>query len=167
MRFGRKINGDAPEPAGNDGGGQTMYFEEFEIGKRTITPAKEITTEILDTFLDISGLHLPMFMSDEMAQRIGHAKRLTPGPLILSLTMGLVKETGWFDHIVAVLEFEQLRFLKPMHIGDTIQAQLTVKLTKPTKNPNRGLVVLSYLGINQEGEDVLSADGKYLMQTRK
>ena len=143
-----------------------MYFEEFEIGKKTVTPAKKITVEALDAFLDISGLHLPLFMNDEMAQKIGHKKRLTPGPMILSLTMGLVKETGWFDHIVAVLEFEQLRFLKAMHIGDTIQAEMTVKFTKPTKNPSRGLVVLSYRGINQEGEDVLSADGKYLMQTR-
>jgi acyl dehydratase len=144
-----------------------MYFEEFEIGKRTVTPTKKITVEALDTFLDISGLHLPIFMSDEMAQRIGHKRRLTPGPMILSLTMGLVKETGWFDHIVAVLEFEQLRFLKAMHIGDTIRAEMTVKFTKQTKNPNRGLVVLSYLGINQDGDNVLSADGKYLMQTRK
>jgi acyl dehydratase len=143
-----------------------MYFEEFEIGKKTVTPAKKITVEVLDAFLDISGLHLPLFMNDEMAQKIGHKKRLTPGPMILSLTMGLVKETGWFDHIVAVLEFQQLRFLKAMHVGDTIQAEMTVKFTKPTKNPNRGLVVLSYRGINQEGEDVLSADGKYLMQTR-
>ncbi|MFH0729468.1 MAG: MaoC/PaaZ C-terminal domain-containing protein [Pseudomonadota bacterium] len=144
-----------------------MYFEEFEIGKKTVTPAKQITAEALDTFLDISGLHLPLFMNDEAAQGIGHKKRLTPGPMILSLTMGLVKETGWFDHIVAVLEFEQLRFLKAMHIGDTIQAEMTVKFTKPTKNPNRGLVILSYLGFNQAGDNVLSADGKYLMQTRK
>lgn len=144
-----------------------MYFEDFEIGKKTVTPTREITVEALDTFLDISGLHLPMFMSDEMARKIGHEKRLTPGPMILSLTMGLVKETGWFDHVVAVLEFEHLRFLKAMHIGDTIQAQMTVKLTKPIKNPTRGLVVLSYLGINQEGDSVLSADGKYLIQTRE
>lgn len=144
-----------------------MYFEDFEIGKKTVTPSKTITVEALDTFLDISGLHLPMFMKDEMAQKIGHARRLTPGPMILSLTMGLVKQTGWFDHIVAVLEFEHLRFLKAVHIGDTIQAQLTVKQTKPIKNPTRGLVVLSYLGINQEGDSVLSADGKYLMLTRK
>jgi acyl dehydratase len=143
-----------------------MYFEEFEIGKKTVTPTRKITVEALDAFLDISGLYLPLFMSDEMAQKIGHKQRLTPGPMILSLTMGLVKETGWFDHIVAVLEFEQLRFLKAMHIGDTIQAELTVKFTKQTQNPNRGLVVLSYHGTNQKGENVLSADGKYLMQTR-
>jgi len=160
------MGGYPPTPTPRRVEANTMYFEEFEIGKKTVTPVREITVEALDTFLDISGLHLPMFMNDEMAQRIGHSKRLTPGPLILSLTMGLVKETGWFDHIVAVLEFEQLRFLKAMHIGDTIQAHMTVKFAKPTKNPNRGLVVLSYLGINQAGDDVLSADGKYLMQTR-
>jgi acyl dehydratase len=143
-----------------------MYFEEFIIGKQTITPVKTITADALDTFINISGLYLPMFMHDERAREIGHKRRLTPGPMILSLAMGLVKDTGWFDHIFAVLGFDQLRFLKTVHVGDTVQAQLSVKMTKSTKNPQRGLVVLSYLVVNQAGESVLSADGTYLMRTR-
>lgn len=144
-----------------------MYFEEFEIGKKTVTPEKQFTADALDTFLEVTGLLLPIFQKDEMAKAIGHKQRLIPGPMVLSVTMGLVKPTGWFDHIVAVLEFEHLRFLKAVHVGHTIHAGIRVKQTKATRNPDRGMVVLSYSAFNQDGEQVLSADGKYLMQTRK
>jgi len=66
-----------------------MYFEDFVIGKQALTPERRIAVTHLDAFLDISGLHLPMFLSDEGAQRFGHEKRLVPGPMILSIAMGL------------------------------------------------------------------------------
>jgi len=143
-----------------------MYFEDFVVGRRTVTPEREITIANLDAFLDISGLHLPMFLSDESAQRIGHEKRLVPGPMILSLAMGLAKETGWFDHVVAVVEFDELRFTKALHPGQSIKAEITVKHTKRTQNPERGLVTLAYKVTNENDEVVLSAKGKYLIQAR-
>jgi itaconyl-CoA hydratase len=144
-----------------------MYFEDFAAGKQTITPERKITAFNLDAFLDISGLHLPMFMSDEGAQQIGHEQRLVPGPMILSVAMGLAKETGWFDHVVAVVEFDELLFRKALHPEQYIKAEITVKNTKLTQNPERGLVILAYKVINQNGEMVLSVQGKYLMQTRR
>ena len=143
-----------------------MYFEEFIAGKQVITPERKITDRNLDSFLDLSGLHLPMFMSDEGAQQIGHARRLVPGPIILSVAMGLVRETGWFDHVVAVLEFEELRFTKALHPGHSIKAEITVQNSQPTRNPARGLVRLMFKVNNQNDETVLHAKGKYLMQTR-
>jgi acyl dehydratase len=143
-----------------------MYFEDFVVGRQTATPERKITVLDLDAFLDISGLHLPMFSSDESAQRIGHEKRLVPGPMILSVAMGLVKETGWFDHVVAVVEFEELRFRKALHPGQSIKAEITAQDTKLTQNPERGLVTLAYKVTNENGEVVLEAKGKYLMQTR-
>ena len=144
-----------------------MYFEEFIAEKQTITPERKITADNIDAFLNVSGLHLPMFMSDEAAQRIGHERRLVPGPMILSVAMGLVKETGWFDHVVAVLEFDELCFIKALHPEQSVKAEITVKHTKLTKNPERGFIILEYKVTDQNGEIVLSATGKYLMQTRR
>ncbi len=144
-----------------------MYFEDFFVGKQILTPEKKITETHLDAFLDISGLHLPMFISDEAARRIGHGQRLVPGPMILSVAMGLVKETGWFDHVVAVAEFQDLRFIKALHPGQSIKAEVTVEHASLTKNPERGLVTLVYEVTNENNEVVLTAKGKYLMQTRR
>jgi acyl dehydratase len=143
-----------------------MYFEDFVVGRQTVTPERKITIIDLDAFLDISGLHLPIFLSDEGARRIGHEKRLVPGPMILSVAMGLAKETGWFDHVVAVVEFDELRFRKALHPEQSIKAEITVKHTKLTQNLERGLVTLAYKVTNENDEVVLSAQGKYLIQTR-
>ena len=143
-----------------------MYFEDFVQGKQALTPEKKITTTNLDAFLDIAGLHLPMFMSDEGAQQIGHEQRLIPGPMILAFTMGLVKEIGWFDHVVAVIAFDELRFRRALHPEQPVKADVIVESTKPTQNPKRGLVVLNFNLINKNEETVLSARGKYLIQKR-
>lgn len=143
-----------------------MFFEEFAAGSRILTPVREISAADLDDFIRISGLHLPMFMQDQAAREVGHPHRLIPGPMILSVAMGLVKATGWFDHIVAVVAFDDLRFLKPVHPGNTVQAEITVDHAKPTRNPSRGLVALAYRVMNQDHETVFSTRGKYLMLTR-
>jgi len=117
-----------------------MYFEEFVEGKQIITGERKITSEDLDAFLDICGLHLPMFLSDEGAQRMGHERRIVPGPLILSMVMGLIRDTGWFDHVVAVLEFRELRFKKALHPEEPIKAAVRVRQLKPTNNPGRGVL---------------------------
>ena len=141
-----------------------MYFEDFVPGKQALTPERKITASNLDAFLDIAGLHLPMFMSDEGAQQVGHEQRLVPGPMILAVTMGLVKEIGWFDHVVAVIAFDELRFRRALHPEQSVKAEVIVESTKPTQNPERGLAVLAFKLINQNEETVLTARGKYLIQ---
>jgi 2-methylfumaryl-CoA hydratase len=143
-----------------------MYYEEFEEGKKTITPSRQVKAEELDAFLDITGLHLPMFLDDESAQEIGHPRRLVTGPMILAVAMGLVKASGWFDQVVAVTEFTGMRFLKAVHPGDTLQAAINVRETRPTRDARRGLVVLDYSINNQHGDVVLQMQGTYLFRTR-
>jgi acyl dehydratase len=67
-----------------------------------------------------------MFMSDKNARQFGHKRRLVPGPMVLSVAMGLVKETGWFDHVVAVVQFSELRFLKSFHPGQSLKVKIKV-----------------------------------------
>ncbi len=143
-----------------------MYFEEFEIGKQTVTPGRKINADDLDKLIELTGLNLPFFKSDQAAQQIGHPQRLVPGPIIVSLAMGLLCATGWLDHVVAVVAFDDLLFLRPVHPGHELRLEMTVKHTKLTKDPKRGLVVLAFRGINQDGEVVFTADGKYLILTK-
>ena len=144
-----------------------MYFEDFMDGLRVNTPAREITAAGLDAFLDLSRLHLPMFMTDDAARALGHPGRLVPGPMTLSILMGLVVETGWFDHVVAVLAFEDVRFLKAVHVGHRVAAEIAVRHTRPTRSLGRGVVRLSYIGNNQDGQRILTAEGTYLMAVRR
>jgi 2-methylfumaryl-CoA hydratase len=142
-----------------------MYFKDFEPGLGTTTPERTITAEELDAFLDITGLHIPMFLSDSRAKEMGHSRRLVTGPMILAVAMGLVRESGWFDQVVAVLEFSEMRFLKAVHPGDTLQVHIKVLEGRTTRDPGRGLVVLSYVVTRQDSIPVLEMKGTYLFRT--
>lgn len=141
-----------------------MYFESFHPGLSTITARRTVSAEELDTFLELSGLHLPMFTDDEGAREVGHPRRLVTGPMILAVALGLVRTHGWFDQVVAVLEFNEMRFLKAVHPGDSLQAAITVLETRPTRDPKRGLVILSFDIGNQDDATVLSMRGTYLFR---
>ncbi|MFA6235308.1 MAG: MaoC/PaaZ C-terminal domain-containing protein [Bacteroidota bacterium] len=142
-----------------------MYFESFHPGLHTITPRRTVNAAELDAFLDIADLHLPMFLSDESARELGHARRLVTGPMILAVAMGLVRATGWFDQVVAGLEFNEMRFRKAVHPGDTLQAGITVIEARTTRDPRRGLVVFSFEVSNQDDVSVLEMKGTYLFRT--
>ncbi|MFZ1731519.1 MAG: MaoC/PaaZ C-terminal domain-containing protein [Bacteroidota bacterium] len=141
-----------------------MYFESFHPGLQSVTQWRTVNASELDAFLKIADLHLPMFLSDEGAQEVGHARRLVTGPMIFSVAMGLVRATGWFDQVVAGLEFNEMRFLKAVHPGDSLRARTTVMEARKTRDPRRGLVVLAFVVSNQDETPVLEMKGTYLFR---
>lgn len=143
-----------------------MFYEDFEPAAVHTTAARNVTADDIDRFIELSGLNNPLFTSAESARSLGHSGRLVPGPLQLSMAMGLVQQSGLFDHVVAVLEFERLRFLGPVFPGDTISLTASVVEKRPTSNPKRGLVVVDFNLANQGGKTVMSARARYLMARR-
>jgi acyl dehydratase len=141
-----------------------MYFEEFQIGTEYETPWKTIEAKEVDAFVALSGLKLPMFLSDQGAARMGRSRRLVPGPMILAVAMGLVFEAGLFDHVVAVARFDRLEFLRPVYPGDRIQIRVRVEETRPDAKAGRGVVLLGYEARNQDLAPVMRALGTYLFQ---
>ncbi len=140
-----------------------MHFEQFAAGQSFTSPARIITHQDLDAFVALSGLDLPMFMDDDGARSAGHSRRLVPAPLQLSLAMGLAKRTGVFDHVLAVAGFDDMRFLRPVHPGDSMVVDIKVTQTRRSHRPDAGLVVLEY-SATVDGEPVMQAVGAYLMR---
>jgi acyl dehydratase len=143
-----------------------MFFEDFEPNSAYTIGERTITSDDIDRFIALSGLDNPLFTSDETARERGHPGRLVPGPLVLSLAMGMVQQAGLFNHVVAVLEFERLRFLTPVHPGNTLSLSASVVEKRPTSNPKRGLVIVDFTMSNQENKTVMSARARYLMARR-
>jgi|GEM_PF-159022 len=142
----------------------SMYFEDFHTGQHIRTEARTVTAGELDAFLDLAGLHLPMFLHDEGAREVGHPRRLVTGPMILAVALGLARAHGCFDQVVAALEFNHVRFLRAVHPGDSLRVAITVLETRPTRDPDRGLVRLDFNALNQEGATVLAMQGSYLFR---
>ncbi len=143
-----------------------MYFEEFVVGAEFATGLRQITEADVQTFLDLSLLKNPIFSDDAAAQAVGHPRRILPAPLLISLAMGLCQQRGLFDQMVAVLEFDYVKFQKPSYLGDSVQVKSRVALARPTKNLKRGLVRLAFELHNQRQESVLEMQAVYLMLRR-
>ena len=141
-----------------------MYYEDFELGSRMVSGPRTITVEDLDAFISLSGLDNPIFMEAEGAVKAVHDRRIVPAPFQLSAAMGLAQGAGWFDRVVAVLEFTNLKFKKTVHPGDTLTLAATALSKRPTSRPERGIVVLEYEMTNQERETVMTGQAVYLMR---
>src|SRR3990170_6327612 len=93
-----------------------MYFEEFVVETEFATGLRQITEADVRVFLDLSLLKNPIFLDYQAAQSMGHPKRILPAPLLISMAMGLCQQRGLFDHMVAVLEFDYVKFQKPSYM---------------------------------------------------
>ena len=144
-----------------------MYFEEFAAGAEFATGLRQITEADVVTFLDLSLLKNPIFLDDRAAQSMGHPKRILPAPLLISVAMGLCQQRGLFDQMVAVLEFDYVKFQKPSYLGDSVQVKSRVVLARPTRHVQRGLVRLNFELHNQRRESVLEMQAVYLMLRRE
>ncbi len=144
-----------------------MYFEEFAAGAEFATGLRQITEADVVTFLDLSLLKNPIFLDDKAAQSMGHPKRILPAPLLISVAMGLCQQRGLFDQMVAVLEFDYVKFQKPSYLGDSVQVRSRVVLARPTRHVQRGLVRLNFELHNQRRESVLEMQAVYLMLRRE
>jgi acyl dehydratase len=131
-----------------------MYFDDFTVGKKYATGGRTITESDLILFSGISGVYSPLHLDEEYCRKTIFKKRIAHGPLILSISNGLVGALNLYEEsIVALLEMEW-KFLKPVFIGDTIRVIETVHGKKNTKNAERGIVIFDRSIQNQKEEEV-------------
>lgn len=142
-----------------------MYWQEMHPGLSLTSPEREITGEHIDGFVASTGLDLAMFTSEEAAKAEGHPKRVVPGLMTLGVAMGLVQRTGMFDHVVAVMGFEDLRFTRWTLLGDRVKVEAEVLSVAPD-NEKRGKAVLQFSVRNQDGQLVARARANYLIQMK-
>ena len=143
-----------------------MYYEEFEIGKEIQTPVRTLTNVDVESFIELSWLDNPIFLSDEKARETGHPGRIVPGPLQVAAAMGLCQKAGLFDHVVAVIRFDEMIFKKPVAVPISLMVRARVLETKQTSNPKRGKVVLNYELVDEKNRATMTAIGTYLMRTK-
>jgi acyl dehydratase len=88
--------------------------------------------------------------------------RVAPGILTVGLMFGSLYQLGLFDHIVALMGIDKLRFLLPVFPGDTIESKVVVESKKETSKQDRGVVVFRTTCTNQENANVLEGELTFL-----
>jgi len=114
------------------------YFEELEIGETLITHRRTVTETDVVNFAGISGDFFYAHMDDIAAKESLFEKRVAHGYFVLSAAAGLFVDPAP-GPVLANYGLEGLRFVKPVYIGDTIQARLTCK-QKTAKEDREGQI---------------------------
>ncbi len=129
------------------------YFEEFREGEQRYTRGRTITEADIVLHAGQSGDFFPHHMDAEWCLTQPFQKRIAHGTLIFTVAIGLTA-----DHINEVsitYGYDRLRFIKPVFIGDTIKAAVTVKEKRAHKKPGFGQVTELVETYNQLDELVM------------
>jgi acyl dehydratase len=70
------------------------------------------------------------------------------------------------DSIIAWLGTNNLKALAPVKMGDTIHVEIVVKEKKETKKPERGIITLEYIILDQKSEKVMTFDFTLMMHKK-
>lgn len=137
------------------------WFDDLAIGDSLLTHRRTVTDADIVAFGGISGDYFYMHFDDIAAKETPFGKRIAHGYFVLSAAAGLFVSPAK-GPVLANYGLDTLRFVKPVGIGDTIQARLTCKrkIDKPTKSGQapQGVVAWEVQVTNQEGELVASYD---------
>jgi oxepin-CoA hydrolase/3-oxo-5,6-dehydrosuberyl-CoA semialdehyde dehydrogenase len=134
-----------------------LRFSELEIGKSLHTKPRTITLEDIEHFAEFTGDTFYAHMDEEAAAANPFFPgRVAHGYLILSFAAGLFVDPAP-GPVLANYGLDNLRFLKPVSPGDSIQVRLTAK-SKSQRNEEYGEVRWDVLVTNQDGETVASYD---------
>jgi oxepin-CoA hydrolase/3-oxo-5,6-dehydrosuberyl-CoA semialdehyde dehydrogenase len=133
------------------------YFDEIKVGDTLVTHRRTITESDIVNFAGISGDFFYAHMDDIAARESLFEKRVAHGYFVLSAAAGLFVDPAP-GPVLANYGLDNLRFVKPVYAGDTIQVRLTCK-QKTAKDPlpdtvPQGVVAWDVEVTNQDQEPV-------------
>lgn len=128
------------------------YFEELEVGETLLTHRRTITEADIAAFANLSWDHFYAHTDELAAKESLFGRRVAHGYFVLSAAAGLFVDPAP-GPVLANYGLENLRFLEPVGIGDTLRARLTVRKKTP-RDEKSGVVAWDVVVTNQEEKPV-------------
>jgi oxepin-CoA hydrolase/3-oxo-5,6-dehydrosuberyl-CoA semialdehyde dehydrogenase len=146
------------------------YFEDLKMGDSLLTHRRTVTEADIVAFGGISGDFFYMHFDDIAAKDSQFGKRIAHGYFVLSAAAGLFVSPAP-GPVLANYGLDNLRFITPVAIGDTIRARLTCKRKvdrnrTDEKGVGQGVVAWDVQVTNQNDELVASYDILTLVMKR-
>src|SRR5262249_51115232 len=114
------------------------YFDELAIGETLLTGKRTVTEADIAKFAEMSADYFYVHMDDAAAKDSLFGQRVAHGYFVLSAAAGLFVDPAP-GPMLANYGLENLRFTKPVHVGDTIRVRLTCKEKTPKEGEDRGV----------------------------
>jgi acyl dehydratase len=145
-----------------------LYFEQFDVGqrfehlvRRTVTETDNLLFSALT--MNPAAIHLDA----EYCKGTPFKERLVNSIFTLGLLVGLSVYDTTLGTTIGNLGFEDVRFPKPVLIGDTLHATTTVVSKRESQSrKDSGIVVFEHRAFNQRDEEVAACRRTALMMKR-
>jgi acyl dehydratase len=145
-----------------------LYYEQFSVGqcfehvlRRTVTEADNLIFSALTH--NPAALHL----DEEYMKGTEFGARIVNSCFTLSLMVGISVADTTLGTTVANLGWDEVRFPRPVFLGDTLHVTTSVQGMRESKSrPDAGIVTFVHRAFNQRNEEVGSCKRMALMLKR-
>ncbi|WP_342511005.1 MaoC/PaaZ C-terminal domain-containing protein [Sporosarcina sp. FSL K6-1522] len=148
-----------------------LFYEDFQIGDKFLSPSRTITETDVVNFAGLSGDYNLLHVDKEYAKNTVFQERIAHGLLGLSIASGLFTRTElnrrMSKNLIALLGLESWSFLAPIKINDTINLEIEIVEMKETSKQDRGVVKFVRKIINQNGVVVQEGFTPMMIARRK
>jgi oxepin-CoA hydrolase/3-oxo-5,6-dehydrosuberyl-CoA semialdehyde dehydrogenase len=146
------------------------YFEELQIGETHHSHRRTVTEADIVNFGCLTGDHFYAHFDELAAADSLFGKRVAHGYFLISVAAGMFVDPAP-GPVLANYGLENLRFIEPVGIGDTIRAKIVVKQKikkdrRPDDTRSTGLVRWAVEIINQDEVTVALYDVMTLVERR-
>jgi oxepin-CoA hydrolase/3-oxo-5,6-dehydrosuberyl-CoA semialdehyde dehydrogenase len=119
------------------------YFEELQIGDQIVTEKRQITSEDIDRFADLSGDHFYAHLIQTDFNNTMFEEQVAHGYFIMSAAAGLFVDSYEKNPVLLNYGIDELRFTKPMYAGNNLYIRFTCKekIAQELKEPNPEVVM--------------------------
>lgn len=135
---------------------KSVFFEGYELGSKRITLGRTITETDFIVHAGHTGDFFPHHMDAEWCKTQPFKQRIAHGTMIFSVGIGLTASE--INPEAFSKGYDRLRFVKPVFIGDTIHAEVSISEKSGSNKEGYGTVTEHVEIINQKGEVVLVCD---------
>ena len=141
-----------------------QYFEDYAIGSSRESFGRTITEADFVVHAGHTGDFFPHHMDAHWCATQPIGQRIAHGTLVFSVGIGLTAST--INPQAMSTGYDRLRFVRPVHIGDTIRTITRIAEKRDHKRATHGVVVETVDIRNQRDETVLACEHLYLVTRR-
>jgi acyl dehydratase len=145
-----------------------LYFEEFQVGQRFEHAIHRTVTETDNVmFCALTMNPAAIHLDAEYCKDTPFGKPLVNSVYTLGLMVGLSIYDTTFGTTIANLGWEEVKFPKPVFVGDTLRCVTTVLAVRESQSrKDSGIVTFDHRAYNQRNEEVASCRRAALMLKR-
>ncbi len=136
--------------------GAGNFFEDFSLGQTLVhgTP-RTVSEGDVSLYIALTGARHILPSARTAARALGYPDRPLDDLLTFHLAFGKTVADVSLN-AVANLGYADVRFIRPVYVGDTLRAESTVIGLRQNSNGKSGIVWVRSTAVNQDDEEVLS-----------